>query len=131
MSTTVGDVTSRTAIDSLFHVSAARVPLSLVPPFGGSASLRWSEPAGRLWAEAGTRFSWRYDRLPPPTPNVEELSTPKAKWLVADLAAGVRLETGQRLELGVRNLLDQRYRPALASIVDPGRTFFTSISSNF
>ncbi len=131
MSTTVGDVTNRQAILNLYGVNADRVPLQLVPPFGGTASLRWTQPASRFWVEAGTRFSAKYDRLPPPTANVEELSTPKAQWMVADLSAGLKLETGQRLQLGVRNLLDQRYRPALASVEDPGRTFYSSISSDF
>ncbi len=137
MSVAVGDITSQQAIQTLYFPTTplsqvpSRVPLDLVPPFGGSASLRWTEAARRFWAEAGTRYSWRYDKLPPVIAGVPQLSTAKKEWIVADLAAGLRLETGQRLELGVRNLTDLRYRQALASVADPGRTFYTSISSDF
>lgn len=131
MSATVGDNTSRTAIQDLYGIDADRVPLDLVPPFAGSASVRWTEPARRVWAEAGTRYSWRYDKLPPPLPGVGQFSTFKKEWIVADLSAGLRLEPGQRLVVGVRNLTDLRYRQALASVVDPGATYYVSVSSDF
>jgi TonB-dependent heme/hemoglobin receptor len=131
MATTVGNVTSREAIRELYGLDADHVPLDLVPPFGGSTSLRWTEPARRVWVQAGTRYSTRYDRLPPPIPGVGQLSTPKSKWMVGDVATGLSLTTGQRLVVGVRNVLDQRYRQPIASVVDPGRTFYASLSSDF
>jgi TonB-dependent heme/hemoglobin receptor len=131
MSGTVGDITNRAAILEIYGVSADRVPLELVPPFRGSASLRWTEPARRFWAEAGTRYSWRTNRLPPVTPGAEQLAAFKKEWLVGDVSAGARLETGQRLVLGVRNFTDRRYRQALGSVVEPGATYYVSLSSDF
>ena len=128
---TVGDNTSRSAIQQIYGVHADRVPLELVPPFGGSGSLRWAGPGHHVWAEATTRYSWRTNRLPPVTPGAEEIAAFKKEWIVADLSVGGRLETGQRVVAGVRNLADRRYRPALASVVEPGRTFFISLSSDF
>ena len=131
MSGTVGDITNRAAILEIYGVSADRVPLELVPPFGGSASLRWNDSAHRLWAEAGTRYSWRTNRLPPVTPGAEQLSTFKQEWIVGDVSAGVRFETGQRLVLGVRNFTNRNYQPALSSVAEPGATYYVSLSSDF
>jgi len=131
MSGTVGDITNRAAILEIYGVSADRVPLELVPSFRGSASLRWIESARRFWAEAGARYSWRTNRLPPITPGAEQLAEFKKEWLVGDLSAGARLETGQRLVLGVRNFTDHRYRQALGSVVEPGATYYASLSSDF
>ena len=131
MSHTVGDITNRAAILEIYGVSADRVPLELVPPFHGSASLRWTDSARRFWAEAGTRYSWRTNRLPPVTQGAEQLAEFKQKWLVGDVSAGARLETGQRLVLGVRNFTDRRYQPALSSVAEPGATYYVSLSSDF
>jgi TonB-dependent heme/hemoglobin receptor len=131
MSGTVGDITNRAAILEIYGIDADRVPLELVPPFRGQAALRWTESARRFWAEAGTRYAWRTNRLPPVTPGAEQLSTFKKEWIVGDVSAGVRLGTGQRLVLGVRNFSDLRYQPALASVAEPGRTYYVSLSSDF
>lgn len=53
------------------------------------------------------------------------------RWIVGDLLAGARLPTGQRLLVGVRNFTDRAYRPALASVKDPGPSFFGSLSTDF
>ncbi len=131
MAGTVGDITNRAAILEVYGISADRVPLELVPPFRGSASLRWTGPARRLWAEAGARYSWRTNRLPPVTPGAEQLTAFKKEWIVGDLSAGTRLETGQSLVLGVRNFTDRRYRQPLGSVVEPGATYYVSLSSDF
>jgi hemoglobin/transferrin/lactoferrin receptor protein len=128
---TRGDVTSARAIEEIYGVSAHQVPLDMVPPLGGSTSLRWTEPAKRFWAQAAARYSAAYQRIPPEIPGVGAFSTPKASWMVGDLSLGASLATGQRCVLGVRNVLDTRYRQAIASVVDPGRTFFASLSSDF
>jgi outer membrane receptor protein involved in Fe transport len=65
------------------------------------------------------------------TPGAEQLAAFKKEWLVGDVSGGVRLESGQRLVVGVRNLTDRRYQQALGSVVEPGVTFFTSLSSDF
>jgi hemoglobin/transferrin/lactoferrin receptor protein len=131
MAGTVGDITNRAAILEIYGVGADRVPLELVPPFRGSTSLRWTDSARRFWAEAGARYSWRTNRLPPVTPGAEQLAEFKKEWLVGDLSAGARLESGQRLVLGVRNFTDRRYRPALSSVAEPGATYYLSVSSDF
>ena len=131
MSGTVGDITNRAAILEIYGIGADRVPLELVPPFRGLATLRWTEPARRFWAEAGTRYSWRTNRLPPVTPGAEQLAEFKKEWVVGDVSAGARLETGQRLVLGVRNFTDRRYRQALGSVVEPGATTYLWLSSDF
>jgi hemoglobin/transferrin/lactoferrin receptor protein len=131
MSGTVGDITNRAAILEIYGVSADRVPLELVPPFRGSSSLRWTEPARRFWAEAGTRYSWRTNRLPPVTDGAEQLTEFKREWIVGDVSAGVRFDSGPRVVLGVRNFTDRRYRQALGSVVEPGATTYVSLSSDF
>ncbi len=127
----IGDVTSREAIRELYGLVADRVPLGMVPPFKGTAGLRWSDRAGRLWAEATTRFSWRTNRLPPPLAGVEEFSTFKKEWIVADLFGGLELPGGRRAVVGVRNLTDRRYRPALSSLPAPGISLVGSIGADF
>ena len=131
MSGQVGDITSRTAIQELYGIVADRVPLEMVPPFRGTVGLRWSGARDRLWVEASSRYSWRTNRLPPPLPGVEEYSTFKKEWIVGDLFGGANLPGGRRLVVGVRNLTDRRYRPALSSLVEPGISFVASVGSDF
>lgn len=131
MAGTVGDITSRAAIHEIYGVSADRVPLELVPPFRGQASLRWCDSPRRFWAEMGARYSWRTNRLPPATEGAEQLTEFKREWIVGDVSAGARFDTGQRVVLGVRNFTDRRYRQALGSVVEPGATTYVSLSSDF
>jgi outer membrane receptor protein involved in Fe transport len=131
ISGTVGDITNRSAILEIYGVSADRVPLELVPPFRGQASLRWNDPDRRFWAEAGTRYSWRTNRLPPVTVGAEQLAEFKKEWIVGDVSAGIRFDTGQRVVVGVRNFTDLRYRQALGSVVEPGATTYVSLCSDF
>ncbi len=130
MSGTVGAITSRAAIKQIYNQDADRVPLELVPPYRGSAALRWRDRADRFWVESAARWSWRTNRLPPPIPGVGQLSTFKNEWLVGDLFAGARLG-GQRLLLGVRNLTDTPYRQPLGSLEEPGVSVVGSISTDF
>ena len=69
------------------------------------------------------RFSWRTNRLPPPTPGVPQPSAFKQEWLVGDLFASVSIPSGQRLLVGVRNLADTEYQQPLGSLDEPGRSF--------
>lgn len=131
MSGAIGDITSAKAIQDLYGVAADKANLPGVPPFRGTASLRWTEPASRFWLESGVRYSWRTNRLPLPTPGVSQITDFKKEWLVVDLSGGVKVPTGQRLIAGVRNLGDRQYRQALASLDDPGRSFFASLSTDF
>jgi hemoglobin/transferrin/lactoferrin receptor protein len=129
---TVGEITSQDAILKLYGVAGQdRAPLTGVPPLKGGMSLRWNERESRAWVEAGSRWSWRTNRLPLPTPGVGQLTDFKKEWIVADLSAGVKTPSGQRLVLGIRNLTDREYRQALGSLNEPGRSFYASLSTDF
>lgn len=127
----VGDITSRAAIRKLYGVDAARAPLANVPPFKGSASVRWTSPGGRLWVEPGVRYSWRTNRLPLPTTDVEQITVFKKEWMVGDVFAGWRLADGQRLQVGVRNFTDRAYQLPIGSLEEPGISFVGSLSTSF
>ncbi len=137
LSTTVGDNTSRTAIQQIYFPSEPlsqvpdHIPLELVPPLKGTTSLRWTESQRRFWVEGTARYSWRTTRLPPPVGEVFQFSTFKKEWIVGDVALGAQLPTGQRVVAGVRNFTDRRYQEALSSVVDPGIAFFATVSSDF
>jgi hemoglobin/transferrin/lactoferrin receptor protein len=131
MTGSVGDITSADAVQALYGVTQDKAPLPGVPPFRGTLSLRWTEPQSRGWIEAGTRYSWRTNRLPLPTPGVPQINDFKKEWAVADLSMGWRTPTGQRLVLGCRNIADLSYRLALASLDEPGRSIFINLSTDF
>jgi len=128
----IGEITSAEAIQMLYGVpNLDTAPLGGVPPFKGNTSLRWSAPTGRLWVEAGARWSWRTNRLPLPTPGVPQFSDFKKEWLVGDVSAGVNMGRGQRLLVGIRNVADTQYRYPLGSLDEPGRSFYGSLTSEF
>jgi len=127
----IGDITSREANLALFAADTDAAPLPNVPPFKGTLALRWRDASRRFWVEPSTRFSWRTNRLPLPTPGVPQLTEFKKEWIVADLFAGAQLPSGQRLVLGIRNITDTPYRQALASVEDPGISFVGSLSTDF
>jgi hemoglobin/transferrin/lactoferrin receptor protein len=127
----VGDITSAEAIEALYGVTADEAPLPNVPPFKGSASVRWTSAQGRYWIEPATRFSWRTNRLPLPTPGVEQFTQFKPEWIIGDLFMGARLPGGQRLLLGVRNFTDTPYQQALGSLEEPGINLVGSLSADF
>jgi outer membrane receptor protein involved in Fe transport len=130
MSGTVGTVTSRDAIQTIYGINADEVALESVPPYRGTASLRWTNRSDRLWVESTARWSWRTNRLPPPIPGVGQLSTFKKEWLVGDLMAGARFG-GQRVLVGLRNFTNTPYRQPLGSIEEPGISFVGSVSADF
>jgi len=127
----VGDITSRDAIMKLYGIDDDQAALPSVPPFGGNAGVRWTDASRRFWVEPSTRFSWRYNRLPLSPPGLEEFVISKKEWIVADLFAGISLPSGQRLVVGVRNLGDATYQPALSSLLEPGISFVGSLSTSF
>jgi hemoglobin/transferrin/lactoferrin receptor protein len=131
LSGAIGDITSRDAIQQLYGIDAETAALPSVPPFAGNVSLRWSDPSRRFWIEPGARFSWRYNRLPLSPPGLEEFVVAKKEWIAADLYAGATFPTGQRLVLGVRNIGDTFYQPALSSLAEPGLSFVGSLSTSF
>ncbi len=110
---------------------AVTAPLPNVPPFKGTAALRWRDASGRFWVEPSARWSWRTNRLPLPTPGVPFFTSFKKEWFVGDLMAGVRLPRGQKVVAGVRNIADRVYRQAVGSLDEPGRSFVGSLTVEF
>jgi outer membrane receptor protein involved in Fe transport len=130
LSNQIGDITSRTAIDSIYKMKADKVPLELVPPLKGTVSVRWNDGEHRLWVEPAARWSWRTNRLPPPIPGVGQLNTFKKEYIVGDVMMGADIEQ-VHIVLGVKNFTDRAYRPALASVEDPGLSVLGSVTVNF
>lgn len=111
--------------------------LPQVPPLSGRVGAvlirhRWS-------ASATARFADRQDRVDDDPSTGSGLDAgPTPGWTVLDLAAGVALAEGLRLEGGVDNLLDRTYATHLnrASLFDPvpvrvhepGRTIWVRLS---
>ncbi|MGH7730855.1 MAG: TonB-dependent receptor, partial [Candidatus Eiseniibacteriota bacterium] len=131
MAGAIGDITNAAAILRLYGVVREQAPLPSIPPFKGSAALRWRDASGRFWVEPSARWSWRTSRLPLPTPGVSFFTEFKKEWMVGDLMAGMRLPRGQRVVAGVRNIADRRYRQAIGSIDEPGRSFVGSLTVDF
>jgi hemoglobin/transferrin/lactoferrin receptor protein len=130
LSDQVGDITSSSAIQTIYGLDAGKVPLELVPPFKGTTSLRWTDPSHTVWIEGIGRYAWRTHRLPPPIPGVGQLSTFKKEYVVGDVMLGATLQK-MRVQLGVRNVTDRRYRPALASVDDPGVSMVGGVTVDF
>lgn len=126
----MADITSRDAILKIYGVAADKVALELVPPFKGNASVRWTDSSRRYWVEPSARYSWRTNRLPPPVPGVGQLSSFKKEYVVGDIFAGAAFGA-HRLTVGIKNFTNRDYRPALASVEDPGISFVGSLSATF
>ena len=77
------------------------------------------------------RYSWRTNRLPPPTPGVGQLTNFTTEWIVGDISAGMRLGAGQRVVLGIRNFTNRAYQQPLGSLQEPGISFVGSIAADF
>jgi hemoglobin/transferrin/lactoferrin receptor protein len=131
VSAAVGDITSSEAIMTLYGVTASSAPLPGVPPFKGNASLRWTSANGMFWVEPSTRYSWRTNRLPLPTANVEELTTFKKEWIVGDVAMGAKFGRGQRAMVGVRNFTNRAFTMPLGTLEEPGVSVYGSLSTDF
>lgn len=131
MAGAIGDITNADAILLLYQVAQDQAPLPGVPPFKGTAAVRWSEPRGRLWLEPAVRWSWRTNRLGLPTPGVPQFTAFKKEWLVGDVSAGVRLPRGQRIVVGVRNLANRSYTLPLGSLPEPGRSWVANLTVDF
>ncbi len=132
VASTVGEITSADAIRILYGVPGQdRAPLGGVPPCKGSMSVRWNAPSSPAFVELGSRWSWRTNRLPLPTPGVTQTNEFKEEWIAADISGGVKLPSGQRVVVGVRNLANTVYRQALGSLDEPGRSFYGTLSTNF
>lgn len=129
MSGQIGDATDRNAIIKVFGANTDRAPLPLIPPFKGSASVRWTDGTRRFWVEPAARWAWRTNRLPF-SQGAPQLTAFKKEYIVGDLMAGAAF-AGQRLTVGIRNFTDRAYQPALASVPDPGISFVGSLSTSF
>ena len=124
---TVGDNTSRESIRQLYGIDADHVPLTGVPPFKGSAGLRWTGSQGRIWVEPSTRYSWRTNRLSPDP----LFSNFRKEWIVGDVFAGAKIGSGQRVTVGVKNFTNRAYTLPLGSLEEPGVSFVGALSTDF
>ncbi len=130
MAGTIGDITNADAILRLYGIVQEQAPLASIPPFKGTASLRWRDATGRFWVEPSARWSWRTNRLPPPS-GVSFFTAFKKEWMVGDLMMGARLPRGQKVVAGVRNIANRSYTQALGSLEEPGRSFVGSLTVDF
>jgi hemoglobin/transferrin/lactoferrin receptor protein len=130
LSNQMADITSPAAILQVYKIHADRVPLELVPPFKGTTSVRWNDDQHRVWVESTARWAWRTNRLPPPVPGVSQLDTFKKEYIVGDIMLGMDVEP-MRVQLGVKNFTNRAYRPALASVEDPGISLVGSMTVSF
>jgi iron complex outermembrane receptor protein/hemoglobin/transferrin/lactoferrin receptor protein len=108
---------------------ASRVPLSRVPPLGGTAEVRWRHAQTGVFLGAGLRWSLAQDRLAPQDfsdPRIPAGGTPG--WAVVDLRAGWRLDDRLVAVLVLDNVGDLAYRVHGSSINGPGRGLILSLS---
>jgi hemoglobin/transferrin/lactoferrin receptor protein len=131
VATSIGDITSREAIQELYGVDADQAPLPNVPPLKGSLGLRWRDGRDRFWVEPSARWSWRTNRLPLPQVGVPQTSQFKSEWIVGDIMAGARVFGRQRLVLGVKNFTNTPHQQALASLEEPGINVIGSLTADF
>jgi iron complex outermembrane receptor protein/hemoglobin/transferrin/lactoferrin receptor protein len=105
----------------------ARVPVSRVPPVGGTVEARYAHEPSGLYGALGVRWALHQRRLAPSDlsdPRIPAGGTPG--YAVLDVRAGYRLEHWLRLHLVLENLLDAAYRVHGSSVNGPGRGLVAS-----
>jgi outer membrane receptor protein involved in Fe transport len=116
-----GPATVRATIGWARGEDAAGVPLSRIPPLGGTVEARRAWSWG--FAAAGVRWATRQDRLA-----VSDLSDPRIPrggtpgYVVVELRAGARLHERARAGIVIDNLGDAAYRYHGSSVNGPGRS---------
>lgn len=115
------------------HADGTKTPARRVPPFFGTAGLRYDHPERGLYAEILARFSARQDRLHPQdlldaricetAPFSGELLAPcdgTPGWYTLNLRAGWRIDEWITARLSVNNITDQHYRTHGSGFDAPG-----------
>lgn len=100
-----------------------------VPPFGGTAGVRYATPAG-WWLDLRTRFAAAQDEAP-----TGEEDAPG--WQTFDVTSGRDFRGGANsVYVGVKNLADAEYRQYLATsrgveYLEPGRSIVAGFAARF
>ncbi len=109
-------------------------PSRHAPPLFGISSLRFKR--GTLLIDLGVQFSAERSFATMP---FEEIGKPEIyaidsngnpyapAWYTLNLKAGYDIHSSLRLNVGIENITDQRYRPYSSGIVSPGRNFIMSL----
>lgn len=109
-------------------------PSRHAPPFFGMSSLRFKK--GNLLIDLGVQFSAERSFATMP---LEEIGKPEIyaidpygnpyapAWYSLNLKAGFDIHSALRVNAGIENITDQRYRPYSSGIVSPGRNFILSL----
>lgn len=109
-------------------------PSRHAPPLFGMSSLRFKK--GNLLIDLGVQFSAERSFATMP---LEEIGKPEIyaidpngnpyapAWYTLNLKAGYDIHSALRVNVGIENITDQRYRPYSSGIVSPGRNFILSV----
>lgn len=109
-------------------------PSRHAPPLFGMSSLRYKK--GSIIVDFGMQFS---GERPFETMPLEEIGKPEIyavdmngkpyspAWYTLNLKVGYDMHSTLRVNAGIENITDQRYRPYASGIVSPGRNFVLSL----
>lgn len=109
-------------------------PSRHAPPLFGMSSLRYKK--GSFVVDLGVQFSGErsFETMP-----LEEIGKPEIyavdingkpyspAWYTLNLKVGYDIHSNLRMNAGIENITDQRYRPYTSGIVSPGRNFVLSL----
>jgi hemoglobin/transferrin/lactoferrin receptor protein len=109
-------------------------PSRHAPPLFGMSSLRYKK--GSFVLDLGVQFSGErsFETMP-----LEEIGKPEIyavdmngkpyspAWYTLNLKVGYDINSNLRVNAGIENITDQRYRPYTSGIVSPGRNFVLSL----
>ncbi len=109
-------------------------PSRHAPPLFGMSSLRYKK--GSFVVDLGVQFSGErsFETMP-----LEEIGKPEIyavdmngkpyspAWYTLNLKVGYDIHSNLRVNAGIENITDQRYRPYTSGIVSPGRNFVLSL----
>lgn len=115
------------------HQDGTETPARRIPPFFGTAGLRYDHPDRKVYAELFVRWSTRQDRLHPQdlldaricetTPLSGVLRDPcdgTPGWVTLNLRAGWRIDDWIVARLSVNNITDEHYRTHGSGFDAPG-----------
>jgi outer membrane receptor protein involved in Fe transport len=115
------------------HGDGSVTPARRIPPFFGTASLRYNHPDRKMYAEILVRWSTTQDRLHPQdlvdaricetAPYSGRLQDPcdgTPGWVTLNLRAGWRIDDWITARLSVNNITDQHYRTHGSGFDAPG-----------
>jgi iron complex outermembrane receptor protein/hemoglobin/transferrin/lactoferrin receptor protein len=109
-----------------------RVPLSRIPPMGGSVEARYQPADTGLYVAAVLRWTLAQRRLAPS--DLADARIPRGGtpgYAICDLRAGFRYNPRVRLNLVLENLLDAAYRVHGSSINGPGRGILLGVTLGY